>query len=114
MSGGLQVHNVSLIEGRLAVTIADQPGRHLCLELQPSDHPALEDAYERFCEAIVAATSVVMLDLLEVAGVQATMPDVPTVVVPCRICGDDTYVAAFTEAQRGAVLTEARCRAHTT
>jgi hypothetical protein len=115
---GLHVHALHVDHGHLVASIADETGRSIDLNLTPPDHPALDAAWVRFCEALVAAAQTVMLDLLDSAGACVAAPDTvppsfdePTD-VPCRICGAPVAVPPFEESDRGEVMLRTYCEDH--
>lgn len=118
MASGLHVHDISMQQGTMTATLGDVTGRHICLEVRPEDNEALDAAYTRLCDVIVAAASSVMLDLLDLHGgtVEASVPDTPdepvTVEIPCRTCGATVIVPSFAPDQRGHVLRTTYCADH--
>lgn len=115
MTGRLFVHSLSMERGTMTAALGDATGRHLCLEMDPNDYPALQDAYDRLCEAIIAGASTVMLDLLDLAGAEPEIPDAPeepaVSIVPCRICGADVTIPYPPQPTS---IMGARCGEHTT
>lgn len=84
MTTTLHIHGLMLDHGALQVQFGSNTGRPVTMTIDPEDHPALKEAYERFTETLCLAGEQVMLDLIGGA-----IPDTPEPARRrrmCRIC----------------------------
>lgn len=77
----LHIHHMRYEHGQMFVDLADH-GRSITIELSPSDHPALQKAWNELERFAISAAETVMLDLLGGA-----LPDtLPVRKGVCRVC----------------------------
>lgn len=79
------VHDIHLHHGQLEVSFGTDNGRPVSMTIDREDHPALNEAYERFTETLCLAGEKVMLDLL--GGIVPDRAPEPRR-MPCRICDE--------------------------